>query len=90
MSSRTDETIFERVIDPSDGTMPPEAARYILSLDFPPADHARMDELSVRAQEGRLTADEETELDDYLHVGHVMALMQSKARRSLRLAGMAV
>jgi hypothetical protein len=76
--------ILGRVISPDAGEMPPDVARYLLSLDFTPADHERIADLSARAQEGTLSPDEVAELDGYLRVNDLLAILQSKARRSLR------
>lgn len=77
-------TILERVIDPRRGGFPPELARQILKLDFPPEDHARYQELSQRAQDGTLTPGERTELEDYLNVNDFLTILKAKADTSLR------
>jgi len=59
-------------------------ARYLLSLDFEPEDVDRMNLLAERAREGELSAEEEAELDSYLHVGNLLTIMQSKSRVYLR------
>lgn len=64
--------------------MPPELARYLARLDFPPADHGRFEELSQKAQNGALTPQEADELDGYLHVDSLLSIMRLKANRSLR------
>jgi hypothetical protein len=76
--------ILERVIVPDAGDLPPDLARYLLRLEFTPADHARIAALSAGVQESALSADEAAELDEYLWVNDLLALLQSKARRSLR------
>jgi hypothetical protein len=76
--------LWERVLIPADAALAPEAARYFLTLDFTPADHARMADLSDRAAEGTLTPAEREELAGYVRVGHRLALLQSKARVALR------
>jgi hypothetical protein len=43
-----------------------------------------MHELAVRNQDGRLTVAERNELSNYVNVGHLIALLQSKARKSLK------
>lgn len=80
-------SIFSRVIEPDVGSLSPELARYVLSLDFPPHDQARYAELSEKAQGGLLTADETDELDAFLHVDTLLSIMRLKADRSLRAAG---
>jgi hypothetical protein len=42
--------------------------------------------LPERNQEGRLTSEEREELESYVKAGHLLALLHSKARRSLRAA----
>ncbi len=76
--------ILQRVIDPQRGTLPPELARYVLTLDFPPADQSRYAELADKAQQAILSPQEQIELDDYLHVNDFLMIVQSKARRSLK------
>ncbi len=58
-------------------------ARAILALDFIQADKDRMRQLSAKAREGTLTPDEQAESNSYERVGHLLNLMQSKARCSL-------
>jgi hypothetical protein len=40
--------------------------------------------LAERARKGSLTAEEVAELDSYLHVGSLLSILQSKARRLLK------
>jgi hypothetical protein len=88
MVANTEPAILSRVIEPERADLAPELARYVLQLDFRPADHERMEELAARATAGSLTADEQVEVENYRHVGHLLALMQSKARLSLKKAGL--
>lgn len=82
MSSATP-NIMRRVIDPDLGTLPPQLARYVLTLDFKADDHARYEELSAKARAGSLTQPEEEELDGYLEVDGLLSLLRLKAERSL-------
>lgn len=43
-----------------------------------------MNELSELARQGKLSSEDQAELDSYLHVGNLLAVMQSKGRRSLQ------
>jgi hypothetical protein len=79
----TEAAILARLIQ-SRTEMDSHVARYLLSLDFEPQDVDRMDLLAERAREGGLSADEEEELDSYLHVGNLLTIMQSRARIYLR------
>jgi len=80
----TRSTILEHVIDPRRGDLPTELAQYILSLDFPPTDHARYAELAARAQEGRLSPEQQADLDDFLNVNDFLTIVRAKARASLK------
>ena len=75
--------IFSRVVIPEKGTLSPDLARLVLDLDFQSEDHARYEELSTKAEEGSLTPDEEAELDGFLHVDSLLAILRLKAERSL-------
>jgi hypothetical protein len=77
-------SIFSRVIQPDEGSLPDDLARYVLSLDFRSEDHDRYELLSAKAQEGSLTPAEADELDGYLHVDSLLSIMRLKADRSLR------
>jgi hypothetical protein len=81
MSTRA--SILEHVINPKRGDLAADLARYILSLDFPETDQARFEELSVKAQQGRLTDQERAELEDFLNINDFLTIVQSKARVSL-------
>ena len=61
-----------------------KAAEDILKLDFDQADKDRMRQLSAKARAGTLTAKEDSEAGKYELVGHLLNIMQSKARRSLK------
>jgi hypothetical protein len=52
-------------------------------LDFPESDKERMRELSAKARAGTLAAEEDAEAARYELIGHLLGIMQSKARRSL-------
>lgn len=76
--------IFSRVLEPDRATLSAAAARAILALGFSPADQDRMRVLSAKAQEGTLSSAEQDEINNYERVGHILSLMKSKARRSLK------
>ena len=87
LATEAETAILKRVIGPDVGDMPPEAAKALLALGFPESDHARMAELSAKAQEGTLTVAEQEELDGYINVSQFIAFFQSKARVSLKNRG---
>ena len=85
--SDTEAAILERMIRPEGVDMSDDALRAVLRIDFNESDHARMAELSRKAQEGQLAEVEREELEGYINVSHLVALLQSKARRWLRDPG---
>lgn len=77
-------SILNRILRPDSPTFSPEAARDVLSLDFDQADKDRMRQLSAKARTGALTDEENAEAAKYEMIGHLLNIMQSKARRSLK------
>jgi hypothetical protein len=77
-------SILNRILRPKVPTFSPEGAQDILTLDFDQADKDRMRELSAKARAGTLTAEEDSEAGKYELIGHLLNIMQSKARRSLK------
>jgi len=77
------DSALERLLRPSEGDIPPDFARRLLALDFPPADHARYHELSEKAQAGTLTPHEREALTDLLTANDVLTILRAKARSSL-------
>jgi hypothetical protein len=76
--------IFARVWESGADGFSPEIARHVLGLEFCPADKARMHELAEKNQEGRISAGELEELDHYVKVADLLALLQSRARKVLK------
>jgi len=72
--------IWARLIESQNCELAPEAAKYLLTLHFSDEDQARVQDLAGRSQEGTLSEDEAREFDSYLHIGNLLAVMQSKAR----------
>lgn len=65
----------------------PEVARYFLKFHFLESEHQRMAVLNEKANEGLLTPEERSELEDYIHIGDILSIMQSKARQALKKHG---
>ena len=86
--SSSEAAIVGRLIKPDHGNFSPEAARELLSLQFGEDDQARMRDLSHKAQEGTLTPSEQAEVENYRRVGYWLGILWSKARHSLKSAGM--
>jgi hypothetical protein len=89
--ARNDHTraeILGRLIKPAQPDFSPEAARAILRLKFDKSDLVRVDRLSSRAQKGSMTAEERAEMEEYILLADVLAMLKSKARLSLKTAGL--
>lgn len=76
--------ILGRILEPDKPNLPEAAATALLALDFTQADKDRMRQLSAKAREGTLSDAEQAEINNYERVGHLLNILQSKARRSLR------
>lgn len=87
ITPNTEAAILARMIQAKD-SMSRDVAEYLLSIDFEPGDFERMNFLAERARQGNLTIEESAELDSYLHVGSLLTILQSKARRRLNSEGL--
>jgi hypothetical protein len=83
MVAKLEDKIWPRLLRQWDD-LDPDAARGILQLKFGKSDIARMNRLSARARAGTLTNKEQSELETYMDVGRVIAILQSKARLALK------
>jgi hypothetical protein len=86
-TANSEAAILSRVVEPIMPSLSPDTAKMLLKLKFSEEDSERMRELSLKAQEGTLTELEESELDNYRRVGHLIELLWSKARLSLKRSG---
>jgi|HubBroStandDraft_4_1064222.scaffolds.fasta_scaffold247877_2 hypothetical protein len=84
VTPNTEAAILARIIQSEERELTPEVARYLLSMKLPSSDEERVQELSAKARSGSLTDSETQELDSYLHIGILLGVMQSKARRLLQ------
>jgi len=84
ITPNSEAAILARLISSRDGIGVPESARYLLSFAFGPSDMERMHCLAERSQDGALTKEEREELESYIHVSNLLAIMQSKARQFLK------
>ena len=79
--------ILDQIVKLKVRSLSSATARELLGIHFDASQHARVDSLSAKAQEGRLTRAEEDELDEYIHVADLLAILHSKARQALKRAG---
>jgi hypothetical protein len=77
-------SILERIIDPAHGDFTPDVAKYFLSFDFSPEQHARYEVLAAKAATGTLSETEVGELDEFIAANALLTVLQSKARLSIR------
>jgi len=66
----------------------PETARHLLDLSFSPSHQAQVDALSQKARAGSLIPAERAELDEFIRVADLLAILQSRARQALKRAGL--
>jgi hypothetical protein len=83
-TSASEAAIFSRVFADGRQSLTPELARHILTLEFNDHDKTRMHELALKNQEGHICAEELRDLDNYIKVADLVAILQSKARKFLR------
>jgi hypothetical protein len=87
-STQTSEAaIFGRIFAKGGQAMTPELARHVLTLGFSGEDKDRMHALALKNQENHLSREELDELDNYIKVGDLLAILQSKARKFLKASG---
>ena len=75
--------IMARILGNVDGQHPQELARYLLGLGFDDRDKARMHDLAARNQDAALFDAEKEELFAFGKAGDLLAILKSKARRTL-------
>lgn len=84
LTPNTEAAILARILQSEERELTSDVARYLLSMKLPPVDEERVNDLSAKARSGSLTENETQELDSYLHVGMLLGVMQSRARRLLK------
>jgi hypothetical protein len=77
------QSIWNRIVIPGIADMPPEAARFLLSLGFAPADLKRYKRLASKDQSD-LEISEREELESLVQANTALMLLQAKARLSLQ------
>lgn len=81
--------MLEQIADLDAKSISPETARHLLELSFSRSHQQQVDALSQKAREGSLTPAERAELDDFIRVADLLAILQSRARQALKRAGLA-
>lgn len=80
--------MLEQLADLDARGLSPETARAFLGLGFDLSHQHRLNTLSENARRGSLTSAEGEELDEFIRVGNLLAILQSKARQALKNAGL--
>jgi hypothetical protein len=79
----TEVTILARILGNERGQLPKDLARYLFDLGFSERDKARMHDLVTRNQADALSPAEKEELVAFGKAGDLLAILKSKARRTL-------
>jgi len=74
---------LDRFLEPISDALTPAVARKIADLRAESDLQARMDELAAKANEGKLTPDEDTEYKSYIEAADIVGVIRAKARRFL-------
>jgi hypothetical protein len=80
----TEAEIIQEVVMSGAADFDADAARAILRLKFSESQNERMLELADKHNRGLLSADELQEMESFRRVGNLLALLQAKARLSLK------
>lgn len=80
-------SLLEQLSDLDASSMSPGTARKLLQMNFGPLHQERVDILSRKARDGSLIPAEQVELDEYIQVANLLAVLQSRARRALTHSG---
>jgi hypothetical protein len=87
MATTVDHKILDQMLDPVGDCLTPDVAARIAALRASPRTQRRLDELAEKNAEGKLKAGEEAEYEAYVEALDVIAILQAKARRTIKLAG---
>jgi hypothetical protein len=58
----------------------------VVAFQPSPAGRQRVAELSRRSKEGSITVEEQSELEDFLQLEHIMIMVKARARQHMHLA----
>lgn len=83
MATRPETAALDRVLEPLASCLTPDTAKRIVELRATPELQAHLDELGDKCNEGRLSPQERSEYETYVHAIDFISILQSKARRLL-------
>jgi hypothetical protein len=79
-----DTSVLEQLAKLDVQSIGPETARKLIQFQFDVAQQDRVNALSEKAQRGALSPAEQSDLDEYIRVGNLLGMLQSRARQVLR------
>jgi hypothetical protein len=82
--NRTKNHFLQQVLEPISSSLNDEAARKLIGLKADRQVQARVASLAEKCNEGKLSAEERQEYEMYIMAGHLLGILQAKAR--IRLA----
>ncbi len=86
-SKKTGATVLSRAIEARGRDLPPEGARFLLSLGIREEDRERMRELLAKQQRGPISLGEREELESYVEADNVLSILKAQALLALKKAG---
>lgn len=72
--------LLDRILDPISSSLNEESARKLIGLKADRKTEARVAKLAIKCNEGTLTPRERREYEMYVMIGHIVGLLQAKAR----------
>jgi hypothetical protein len=75
---------LDKMLDPARPCFTPETAANIIQIEPDPAKTALMEELAAKANEGKLSRDEESEYWSFIYAGKMMSILKLQARLFLK------
>jgi len=87
-SARVSTAMLEQIAKLDAKSISPDTARHLLELSFSRSHQRQVDALSQKAREGSLTPAERADLDEFIRVADLLAILQSRARQALKRAGL--
>jgi hypothetical protein len=82
-------TYLDRMLAPLAQCFTRDVAERLIALPTDPEIAKRVEQLAAKANEGRLSADERAEYEDYVDAVDLIAILQSQARKALAKDGAA-
>src|ERR1035438_4239042 len=76
LSPNSEAAIWARLMQAQKDELSPDAAEFLLAMDFGGSDRQRMLQLAERSEAGTLTGEEQIEFDGYLHVGTLQVAVE--------------